>query len=70
MPILSAEVRYSPHLVVDDKNTNADEYLGVYFLPGSSIIKVNEEAVFNLCLMYYPEVNYSKLVACAKFTIK
>jgi hypothetical protein len=73
--------QYRPHLVVGDQNqrkpiyaedghTGIEEYLGIGFTGDGEIFAPGQKYKVTLGLIYFPEVNYGKLVAGAEFTIR
>jgi hypothetical protein len=76
---LTHERWYRPHLVVGNRQQRqsitkdqelVEEYLGVQFCPCSLILNPGDTAVLKLELMYYPNVDYSKLTPNAEFTLR
>ena len=72
--------QYRPHLVVGDINQRKaildenkfgmEEYLGVAFFDGPEIIEPDIVIKVSMVLMYFPNVNYEKLIPNATFTLR
>ena len=77
--ILSSR-KYMPHLVVgnpqqrmpivNEKNYIQEDYLGVVFVAGPDRFEFDSPIMVKLALLYYPSVNYDKLISGATFTIR
>jgi hypothetical protein len=65
---------YRPHLVVGDtgrrKAVPGEDYLGVAFTGDGRPFSVSVDHSVTLSLVYWPEVDYSTLVAGATFTLR
>jgi translation elongation factor EF-Tu-like GTPase len=72
---------YRPHLVVGNPNQREalyepntrigiEEYLGVSFTGQGEQLAFNTSHKVSLRLMYFPEVDYAKLVTGATFTVR
>jgi hypothetical protein len=74
------DYQYRPHLVVGDINQrksildenrfNIEEYLGVAFVNGPEVIEPDKVIRTSMVLVYFPNVNYEKLIPTATFTIR
>lgn len=74
------DYQYRPHLVVgdinqrkailDECNFSMEEYLGVAFFDGPKIIEPGVAIKTSMVLVYFPNVNYEKLIPNATFTIR
>jgi hypothetical protein len=72
--------QYRPHLVVGDINQRKaildenkfgmEEYLGVVFFEGPEVVEPNIPIKVSMVLMYFPNVNYERLIPNATFTIR
>jgi len=79
-PDLASAARYMPHLVVGDPNQRKaivrsgnvidEEYLGVVFMPDAAPVDPGVARVATLGLMYYPQVQYERVVPGATFTLR
>ena len=71
---------YWPHVVVGDPtqreaivrdgNVCTEDYLGVAFLAGPEVIQPGDSCTVTMSLMYYPEVDYSRLRRGTTFTLR
>ena len=71
---------YRPHLVVGDPNQRIapidehnrvqEEYLGIAFSNGPNVVQLGRPLQVELVLIYYPNIDYHKLVPNATFTIR
>lgn len=78
MPDLKAG-RYMPHLVVQPPDVreavveggiSVEDYLGVTFVAGPTLVVAGEPGRFAVELMYYSDVNYGPLEAGATFPMR
>jgi hypothetical protein len=70
VPHVVIQDRAIRHATVDDRGQGNEEYLGVRLIvcDGLSVAGVSSEHKFEL--MYWPQVDYSKVVPGASFTIR
>jgi hypothetical protein len=71
---------YRPHIVVGDASQRqaivgkgkiiVEEYLGVQFRPAQVILLPSESARVIMDLLYYPNVDYTRAVPNAEFTLR
>ena len=63
---------FMPHLVIGSSHLKAkdEDYLGVVVIQPSSMINYSTPTRVRFGLMYYPKVDYSKLVVGVEFTIR
>jgi hypothetical protein len=78
LPANLASGQYRPHLVIDPNQLRAvtvesvpeETYFGVTFVSGPAQIRPGQSFLADLVLMYWPNINYERLIAGATFTIR
>jgi hypothetical protein len=74
-------LRYRPHIVIGDPTqrearlksdgrTIDEDYLGIAFSAGPKAVAVGDEVVAEAALVYWPDVDYSKVVPGSTFTVR
>ena len=80
LPIMEVDAKYRPHVVVQERSVRSaiidgdrvirEPYLGVEFCSVSNETDDNLTNVYELALMYHPQVDYTELVEHATFTVR
>ena len=80
LPSFDKQPWYRPHIVIQDSDVRSatveangvgnESYLGVQFIDGPTHPRFGHSEHFTVQLMYHPRVDYSDVLAEARFTIR
>jgi hypothetical protein len=74
-------LHYRPHIVIGDParreaklkpdgRTIDEDYLGIAFSAGPDVVAIGDEVLAEAALVYWPDVDYSKVVPGSTFTVR